>query len=49
MLNYNIYTHINDQRFLEIETRLICIEKMMIDKLVLLDWKLTQSVKKMIH
>lgn len=46
MLNYNIYNYIDDEEFLEIEKRLVSIEKKMIDKLGLSGWKLTRSVEK---
>lgn len=45
MMNYNIYNYIDDEEFLEIEMRLGPIERMMIDRLVLSGWKLTQTVE----
>ena len=45
MINYNIYNYIDDEEFLEIEKRLVSIEKIMIDKLGLSGWKLTRPVE----
>ncbi|MEH3112275.1 hypothetical protein [Pedobacter terrae] len=45
MLNYNIYNHIDDEEFLEIEKRLASIEIIMIDKLSSYGFKLTHSVE----
>ncbi|WP_461788836.1 hypothetical protein [Pedobacter sp.] len=45
MLNYNIYSHISNNEFLEIEKQLIPIQEIMINKLSLYGWKLTNSIK----
>ena len=45
MMNYNNYDYIDDEEFLEIEKRLVPIERMMIHRLVLSGWKLTRPVK----
>ncbi|WP_199140118.1 hypothetical protein [Pedobacter sp. ASV12] len=45
MLNYNIYDHISDEDFLKIENKLVIIERIMMDKLMALAWRLTKSVK----
>lgn len=45
MLNYNLYTYINDREFLEVEKKLVSIEKIMVDKLVLSGWELTVPVE----
>lgn len=45
MLNYNIYSHINDKEFLKIEKRLVLIEEVMVHKLGFYGWKIACSVE----